>query len=119
MTKRQEENDAVMLRKILEYDRKLFVFSLNQDPSGGSNGSPSLHHNSRVTQLKTTTKIDDENKQIHFRITKAKSLYGKEQLRTFRQSPSSRTFLMKSQASDYRLKPRIGSLQKLRTHLQE
>jgi hypothetical protein len=44
-----------MLRKILEYDRKLFAFSLNQDPSL----SPSLlHHNSRVTHCKNFNKID-------------------------------------------------------------
>lgn len=60
-----------MLRNILDYDAKIFVFSLNKNPITRS----TLHHNSIVTSNKKNESIDSENEKLHFRITKAKSLY--------------------------------------------
>ena len=60
-----------MLRNILEYDSKEFVFSLN----GNKRINNSLHHNSMVSTSRKNKRIDVDNERIHFRITKAKSLY--------------------------------------------
>ena len=53
-TRRNEERDALMLRKILEYDRKMFVFSLNPERPNPT----LLHHHSRAAQVKKEEKID-------------------------------------------------------------
>jgi hypothetical protein len=68
-----------------------------------------------VAQSKTNNKIDSENEKIHFRITKAKSQYGKEQFKTFRQTPSAITFLMKRQHSENKFNQRNGSVKKIHT----
>lgn len=60
-----------MLRNILDYDQKLFVFSFNKNIPTDT----SLHHNSLVSTNKKNESIDSENLKLHFRITKAKSQY--------------------------------------------
>ena len=60
-----------MLKNILEYDSKEFVFSMN----GNRKTNDSLHHNSLVSTYKKNRRIDVDNERIHFRINKAKSLY--------------------------------------------
>jgi hypothetical protein len=114
-SRRTEEQDAKMLRKILEYDQKLFVFSLNSDrPSKGF-----LHHNARVAHSKNHFKIDEENEKIHFRITTAKSLYNKEYLQSSRQSPVARTFLLRKHSSYSKIQPAARSARRLLTENQE
>jgi uncharacterized protein YpmS len=63
--------DSKMLRNILDYDQKLFVFSFNKNIPTDT----SLHHNSLVSTNKKNESIDSENQKIHFRITKTKSQY--------------------------------------------
>ena len=63
--------DSKMLRNILDYDQKLFVFSFNKNIRTDT----SLHHNSLVSTNKKNESIDSENLKLHFRITKAKSQY--------------------------------------------
>jgi hypothetical protein len=60
-----------MLRNILDYDCREFVFSFNSQRDTGS----TLHHNSMVSNNLQSYRINLENEKIHFRITKAKSLY--------------------------------------------
>jgi len=63
--------DFKMIRNILDYDSKIFVFSLNKYPRTHS----TLHHNSIVTSNRKNESIDSANEKLHFRISKAKSLY--------------------------------------------
>ena len=101
MGRKHEAQDARMLRNILEYDQRAFVFSLNSDRSREG----TLHHNSRVANFRNTCKIDSENEKIHFRITKAKSLYNKDHILSSRQSPLARTFLMRKNNSQGKFNP--------------
>lgn len=52
--KHNETNDTKMLRNILEYDQKQFVFSINYLPNGNS----SLSHNSMISHNKNSHRID-------------------------------------------------------------
>lgn len=65
--------NSKMVRNILDYRQKLFVFSLNKQTVVDT----TLHHNSMVSTNKKNYSIDSENKRLHCRITKAKSQYSK------------------------------------------
>lgn len=105
-----------MLRKILEYDRRLFVFSLKTERPNNT----LLHHHSRVAQFKKEEKIEEENERIHFRITHAKSLYNKDSIHS--STPTSkmvRTFLLRKNHSASKINIKRRSAQKFYTENEE
>lgn len=105
-----------MFRKILEYDRKVFVFSLNPERPNPT----LLHHHSRLANLKQEERIDQENQKIHFRITHAKSLYHPLRSHTPTSTPKiMKTFQLTTNHSSGKLPPKRKSDRKFYTNNEE
>jgi hypothetical protein len=91
-----------MMRKIYEYDKKKFAFSLNVPRP-----RTTLHHNAQVFSNQKSRIIDNENQKLMFRIGRANSRYSKEAISS-RPSPvvTSTTFLKRSQTSKWQMRKR-------------
>ena len=67
-----------MLQKIIDYEERKHHFSRNDDERVNDD---KLHHNSRVSNNKRYTEIDEENPKLYNRITHASSEYSQQKLK--------------------------------------